>query len=511
MLKRQAVTQDAARPDAVARRRKTGQRTARENIADLCDPGSFVEYGALVVAARRQRNTLDELIERTPADGMVMGLGRVNGELFPDERARVAAIAYDYTVLAGTQGYKNHEKKDRMFELATHWRLPIVFFTEGGGGRPGDTDAVFAGQLHVRAFELFNKLSGLVPLVGVVSGRCFAGNAVMLGCCDVIIATANSNIGMGGPAMIEGGGLGIFRPEDVGPMSVQVNNGVVDIAVADEPEAVRAARKYLSYFQGAVERWECADQRRLRKLIPENRLRVYDVRQVIETLADTGSVLELRPRFGRALVTSFIRIEGRPLGVIASNPMHIGGAIDSDAADKAARFMQLCDAFDIPLLSLCDTPGNMVGPEAEKAALVRHCCRVFVTGANLTVPLFSVVLRKAYGLGAQGMVGGSFRAPFFTVAWPTAEFGPMGLEGAVKLGYRNEIAAITDPSERKAFFERMVAQMYEQGKGLSAASLFEIDDVIDPADTRRWIMGGLRSLPAPAKREGKKRAWVDTW
>ncbi len=511
VLKRQAVTQDAARPDAVARRRKTGQRTARENIADLCDPGSFVEYGALTVAARRQRNTLEELIERTPADGMVMGLGRVNGDQFPDERARVAAIAYDYTVLAGTQGYKNHEKKDRMFELATHWRLPVVFFTEGGGGRPGDTDGVFAGQLHTRAFELFNKLSGLVPLVGVVSGRCFAGNAVMLGCCDVIIATANANIGMGGPAMIEGGGLGIFRPEEVGPMSVQMNNGVVDIAVADEQEAARAAKKYLSYFQGAVGAWDCADQRQLRKLIPENRLRAYDVRKVIETLADSGSVLELRPRFGRALITAFIRIEGRPLGVLANNAMHLGGAIDADAADKAARFMQLCDAFDIPLLSLCDTPGNMVGPEAEKAALVRHCCRVFVTGANLTVPLFSVVLRKAYGLGAQGMVGGSFRAPFFAVAWPTAEFGPMGLEGAVKLGYRNEIAAITDPAERKAFFDRMVAQMYENGKGLSAASLFEIDDVIDPAETRRWIMAGLRSLPPAKPRDGKKRAWVDTW
>ncbi|HKU94370.1 MAG TPA: carboxyl transferase domain-containing protein, partial [Vineibacter sp.] len=511
VLKRQDITQDSARPDAVARRRKTGQRTARENIAALCDPGSFVEYGSLAVAARRQRNTLEELIERTPADGMVMGLGRVNGDLFPDAQARVAAIAYDYTVLAGTQGYKNHEKKDRMFELATHWRLPIVFFTEGGGGRPGDTDGVFAGQLHVRAFELFNKLSGLVPLVGVVSGRCFAGNAVMLGCCDVIIATANANIGMGGPAMIEGGGLGIFRPEDVGPMSVQVDNGVVDIAVADEPEAARVAKKYLSYFQGTVAQWDCADQRKLRKLIPENRLRAYDVRQVIATLADTDSVLELRPRFGRALITAFIRIEGRPMGVLANNSMHLGGAIDSDAADKAARFMQLCDAFDIPLLSLCDTPGNMVGPEAEKAALVRHCSRVFVTGANLTVPLFSVVLRKAYGLGAQGMVGGSFRAPFFTVAWPTAEFGPMGLEGAVKLGYRNEIAAITDPAERKAFFDRMVAQMYEQGKGLSAASLFEIDDVIDPAETRRWIMGGLRSLPPRKPREGKKRAWVDTW
>jgi len=511
VLARRARTHDAARPEAVGKRRAAGRRTARENVEDLCDPGSFVEYGSLVVAARRQRNTEQELIDRTPADGLVMGIGRVNGERFADDRARCVAMSYDYTVLAGTQGFKNHEKKDRMFELAERWRLPVVLFAEGGGGRPGDTDRVIAGQLNTRAFELFARLSGLVPLVGVVSGRCFAGNAVLAGCCDVIIATEGANLGMGGPAMIEGGGLGVYRPEEVGPMSVQVPNGVVDVLVADDEAAVRTAKQYLSYFQGPVDDWHCADQRLLRSLVPENRLRVYDVRRVIDTLADTGSVLELRPRFGPGMVTALVRIEGRPMGLIANNPMHLGGAIDSDGADKASRFMQLCDAFDLPILTLCDTPGNMVGPEAERTALVRHCCRLYVTAASVDVPIFTVVLRKGYGLGAQGMAGGSFCAPTLAVSWPSGEFGGMGLEGAVKLGYRNELAAIEDPAQRRAEYERRVAQLYEQGKALSTASLFEIDDVIDPLETRRSIVEGLRAMPAPLARAGKKRPFVDTW
>ncbi|MET4701202.1 acetyl/propionyl-CoA carboxylase alpha subunit [Constrictibacter sp. MBR-5] len=511
VLARKAKTLDPARPDAVARRRKTGQRTVRENVDDLVDPDSFIEYGALTLAARRQRMAMQDLIDRTPADGLVCGIGRVNGDRFPDEAARTMVVAYDYTVLAGTQGKKNHQKKDRMFELAHEWRLPLVLFAEGGGGRPGDTDVMFGANLQTEAFQRFGKLSGLVPLVGITSGRCFAGNAVLLGCCDVIIATANSTIGMGGPAMIEGGGLGVFKPEEVGPMSVQVPNGVVDIAVADEEEAVAVAKKYLSYFQGPVADWDCADQRLLRRAIPENRLRVYDVRRVIDTLADAGSVLEVRRGFGHGIVTAFIRVEGRPLGVIANNPMHLGGAIDSDASDKAARFMQLCDAFDIPILSLCDTPGNMVGPEYERTGLVRHCCRMFVIAANITVPVFTVVLRKGYGLGAQGMAGGGFHAPFMTISWPTGEFGGMGLEGAVKLGYRDELAKIEDPAERKAAYDRRVAGMYEQGKALSIASFFELDDVIDPADTRRWIMSGLRSLPPIPPRAGKKRPNIDTW
>ena len=511
LMQRRAMTLDAARPDAADKRHKLGLRTARENIAELCDPGSFHEYGAFTVAAQRSRRTLDDLIARTPADGLVMGIGRVNGALFADVDARCVAMSYDYTVLAGTQGAKNHEKKDRIFELAAQWRLPVVVFAEGGGGRPGDTDAIVAGWLHIKAFTLLARLSGLVPLVGIVAGRCFAGNAVVAGCCDVIIATEKASLGMGGPAMIEGGGLGVFHPDEVGPTSVQRRNGVIDIVVSDEAQAVRVAKQYLSYFQGSIKEWACADQRELRQVIPENRLRVYDVRRVIDLIADHHSVLELRRDFGPNMITAFIRIEGRPLGLLANNPMVLGGAIDADAADKAARFLQLCDAFDIPVLSLCDTPGNMVGPEAERTALVRHCCRLYVVGANLDVPIFSVVLRKAYGLGAQGMVGGSFHLPMFSVAWPTGEFGPMNLEGSVKLGFRKELEAITDPAQRKARFEEMVAEAYERGKALSTATLFEIDDVIDPADTRSWVMAGLRSLPATKARSGKKRAFVDTW
>ena len=508
---RQAITLDAQRPDAVARRRKTNQRTARENLADLVDEGSFTEYGSLVIAPQRRRRELDDLIHKTQADGLVGGIGRVNGATYGDDRSRCVVMSYDYTVLAGTQGGQNHRKKDRLFELAERWKLPVVLFSEGGGGRPGDTDGIGGTGLDCMAFAYFAGLSGLVPLIGINSGRCFAGNAALLGCCDVVIATQNSNIGMGGPAMIEGGGLGVFRPEEVGPMSVQTRNGVVDVAVNDEEEAVAVAKRYLSYFQGVAQTWDCADQRLLRHAIPENRLRAYDIRSLITTLADTGSVLELKRHFGNGMITSLVRIEGRPVGIIANNPSHLGGAIDSDGADKAARFMQICDAFDLPILFLCDTPGMMVGPEVEKTALVRHCSRLFVTGASLTVPFFTIVLRKGYGLGAQAMAGGSFKAGLFTVAWPTGEFGGMGLEGAVKLGYRNELAAVEDPVERKAMFDKMVARMYEHGKAISEASYFEIDDVIDPIDSRRLIVNTLRSVPIPPQRTHKKRACIDTW
>ncbi|MDY7103360.1 MAG: carboxyl transferase domain-containing protein [Actinomycetota bacterium] len=511
VLDRHAIGLDDRRPDAVARRRKTGHRTARENIDDLCDGDSFVEYGPLVIAAQRRRREVDELIERTPADGLIGGVATVNADRVGAERAQTLVMSYDYTVLAGTQGLQNHRKKDRLIELAARQQLPTVVFAEGGGGRPGDTDSHGGSGLDVMTFHDFARLSGLVPLVGITTGRCFAGNAALLGCCDVVIATEGSNIGMGGPAMIEGGGLGVFRPEEVGPMDVQVPNGVVDIAVADEAEAVEVARRYLGYFQGPVDDWDCDDQRRLRSIIPENRLRIYDVRQVIDTMADTGSVLELRRAFGPGMVTSLARIEGMPVGIVANDPTHLAGAIDSDGADKAARFLQLCEAFDVPVLFLCDTPGMMVGPEVERTALVRHCSRLFVTGANLTVPYATIILRKGYGLGAQAMAGGSFKAPLFCIAWPTGEFGGMGLEGAVKLGYRNELAAIEDPEERRETFQKMVDRMYEHGKATSTASFFEIDDVIDPAESRRWIASALRSAPTPPPRDGKKRPFVDTW
>ncbi len=511
VLDRHETGLDPARPEAIAKRHKINHRSARENIGDLVDNDTFVEYGPLTIAAQRRRRSVEELIEKTPADGMIAGVGNVNGGLFGNEASKCAVVSYDYTVLAGTQGAQNHRKKDRIFEIAEQQHLPVIFFTEGGGGRPGDTDGLGVAGLDCLAFTLFGGLSGLVPLVGINAGRCFAGNASLLGCCDVIIATADSTIGMGGPAMIEGGNLGIYRPEEVGPMSVQVPNGVVDIAVEDEAEAVAVAKQYLSYFQGAVGEWSVADQRTLRSIIPENRLRIYDVRGVINTLTDEGSVLEIRRGFGLGMVTVLARVEGKPIGIIANNPTHLAGAIDSDGADKAARFMQLCDAFDLPILMLCDTPGIMVGPEVEKTALVRHANRLFVTGASLTVPFFTIVLRKGYGLGAQAMAGGSFKGGLFTISWPTGEFGGMGLEGAVKLGYRNELAAIEDPAERKAAFDEMVDAAYRRGKAVNVATHFEIDEVIDPSDSRRWILSAIDSAPPPAPRTGKKRPMIDTW
>jgi acetyl-CoA carboxylase carboxyltransferase component len=501
---RHEVGLDAARPDAVARRRSTGQRTARENVDDLLDPGSLVEYGPLVIAAQRRRRELQDLIERTPADGLVGGTGTVGGQ-------PVVVMSYDYTVLAGTQGLQNHRKKDRLFEVAERQRLPVVFFTEGGGGRPGDTDGTGVSGLDCLAFHLFGRLSGLVPLVGITSGRCFAGNAAILGCCDVVIATAGSNIGMGGPAMVEGGGLGVFPPEAIGPMDVQVPNGVVDVAVPDEAAAVDVARRYLSYFAGPVDDWAAPGPEAARSVVPEHRLTVYDVHAAIDAIADVGSVLELRAAFGLGMVTALARVEGRPMGIVANNPVHLAGAIDADGADKAARFLQLCDAFDLPVLFLCDTPGIMVGPDAEQTALVRHVSRLFVTGANLTVPTGTIILRKGYGLGAQAMAGGSFKAPLFCVAWPTGELGGMGLEGAVRLGYRKELEAIVDPDERERTFQEMVDRMYEHGKAVNAASHFEVDDVIDPADSRRWVTSAFAAAPPPPARDGKKRPNIDTW
>jgi acetyl-CoA carboxylase carboxyltransferase component len=503
VIARHALGLDEARPEAVAKRREQNRRTARENLSELLDPETFVEYGPLIFAAQEGRRDREELIRRTPADGLVAGLGDIQGR-------PAVVMSYDYTVLAGTQGMRNHLKKDRLFEIAERRRLPVVLFAEGGGGRPGDVDWPHVAGLDCRAFNLFAKLSGLVPLVGIAGGYCFAGNAALLGCCDVVIATEDSSIGMGGPAMIEGGGLGVFEPDEVGPIDVQHANGVVDLRVADDAEAVQAAKRYLSYFGGRQEPAAPRDQHVLRNLIPTNRKRIYDVRRVIDALLD--DVLELRRGFGHGMVTALARLDGRPLGVVANDPSHLGGAIDAHGADKAARFMQLCDAFDLPILFLCDTPGFMVGPAAERTATVRHFARMFVVGANLEVPIGTIVLRKGYGLGAQAMAGGGFKAGLFCVGWPTSEFGGMGLEGAVRLGMRRELEAIADPAERERVFEATVTAAYERGKGVSMASYGEIDDVIDPADSRRWIALLFDGHAGEWwKHPGKRRRNVDAW
>ena len=502
---RRALLADEARPDAMAKIHSRGRRTARENVVDLVDPGTFDEYGGFVYAAQRRRREVDDLMANTPGDGIIGGLARVNGDLF--DNAACAVMSYDYTVLAGTQGFRGHEKKDRLLEVVDRLECPLILFAEGGGGRPGDTDQPWIAGLHLMSFAWMARLSGKVPSIAIVSGRCFAGNAALAAVADVIIATEDANLGMAGPAMIEGGGLGIYAPEDIGPVDVQTENGVIDILVSDDAAAVAAAKRYLSYFQGSLSEWESHDQTAMRDLVPENRKRIYDVRKVVTFLSDVDTVVELRPAFGRSIVTALARIEGRPVGIIANDPGHLGGAIDSDSADKASRFMQLCDAHGLPLISLCDTPGFMVGPEAEKTAQVRHFGRMFVTGASLVVPLVTVILRKAVGLGAMAMAGGSFHGNLLTAAWPTGELSGMGIEGAVTLGARRQLEAIEDPDERAAVYDEKVAAMYEWSKALNGASHGEIDDVIDPAETRARITNILRAAPAVSG----NRPMIDTW
>jgi len=501
---------DRNRPEAVTRRRNRGQLMARENIENLVDPGTFVEYGAYAIAAQRRRRSVDDLVKNTPADGIITGFASVNGRYFAPERARTAVLAYDASVLAGTQGTYNHAKTDRLLEQAAAWETPVVFYCEGGGGRPGDTDQPGVAGLDVPTFATFAGLSGQQPLVGITAGFCFAGNAAILGCCDVIIATEDCNIGMGGPAMIEGGGLGVHAPKDVGPAHIQRENGVIDVSVKDEFEATQVARKYLAFFQGAVKDWTAADQRRLRHVVPENRLRVYEMRDVIDLLVDAGSAIELRRDFGKPVITALARLEGRPFGLLANDPKYLSGAVDADAADKAARFMRLCEAHGLPMLSLVDTPGFMVGLEVEAKAQVRHVCRMMLAGASLTVPFVSVTIRKGYGLGAQGMTAGGFHSPLFNFSWPSGEFGGMGLEGAVKLGYKKEMDAIADLAEREAYYQRQVAASYARGKAINMATHLEIDGVIDPADTRRIVAETFAALPARRPGSGVRR-YIDAW
>ena len=503
VLGRRALTQDEARPEQVARRHATGRRTARENVADLVDPGSFVEYGRFVTAAQEGRRSLDELLDRTVADGLVAGLATVEGR-------SCAVLSYDYLVMAGTQGMRGHRKSDRLIGLIERTRLPVVFFTEGGGGRPGDTDIPLVSALDVGSFALWARLSGVVPRIAVVAGSCFAGNAVLAGCSDLIVATEDASLGMAGPAMIAGGGLGDVAAHEVGPIEVQTANGVVDVAVTDEAEAVQVARTLLGYFAGPVDSWSASDQSVLRDQVPEREQTAYDVRPIVETIADEESVTFLREAFAPELVTALGRVEGRTVGFVANQTLHAAGAVTSDAADKAARFLQLCDSYGFPVVSLVDTPGMMVGPAAEQTALVRHTSRLLVAGARLQVPLVGVVLRRGYGLGAQAMLGGSTHEPLLTLAWPGAHLGAMGLEGAVRLARRQELAAIEDDDERERTVRAWTAELREQAKALNAARHFEIDDVIDPAETRQVLAATLAAALAGGRLTGSGRP-VDTW
>jgi acetyl-CoA carboxylase carboxyltransferase component len=502
VLARRALTEDAARPEAVQRLHARGGRSAREHIAAVVDPGSLVEYGRFVTAAQEDRRPLDELLDRTAADGLVGGVATIDGRA-------CAVLSYDYLVMAGTQGIRGHRKTDRLLDVIDRLRLPTIFFAAGGGGRPGDTDVPVVSALDVPTFASWARLSGRVPRIAVVDDNCFAGNAVIAGCSDLIIASERSSLGMGGPAMIAGGGLGQVDAADVGPLSTMTANGVVDVAV-DSDDAGRSARALLGYFLGAVEEWQAPEQEPLRDMVPERDRTAYDVLPIVETLCDVDTVTVLRPRFAPELFTALGRLEGRTVGVIANNTLFMAGALTADAGDKAARFLQLCDSYGFPVLSLVDTPGMMVGPEAEETALVRHASRLLIAGAGLGVPLVGVVLRRGYGLGAQAMLGGSTREPLMTLAWPGAHLGPMGIEGAVRLSMRKELEAITDDDERERTVRELVAHAQAHASALNVARHFEIDDVIDPAETRGIIARLLASAVAGGATTGSGRP-VDAW
>ncbi len=489
---RQAQTLDEARSDARERRHQKGYSTARENLAALCDPESFLEYGQMAVAAQRQRRDYDELVTSTAADGVITGVGAVNADVFSGEASKTALIVNDYAVLAGTQGYFHHHKIDRILAVATEQKLPLIMLAEGGGGRPGDTDVTthIAG-LHISTFAAWAALSGKVPRIAVANGYCFAGNAALFGCADIKIATRQSWIGMAGPAMIEGGGLGSFKPTEIGPVEVHANNGTVDLVVDDEPAACEMAKRVLSYFQGSLNHWDAGNQNALIDCLPDDRRFTYKIRSVIELLADRDSVIELKADYGRAMITALVRIEGRAIALIANDCSVLGGAIDAPAADKAAQFLRLCEAQGLPIVSLADTPGFMVGPDSEADGAVRYFSELFIAGAQLSVPLITVFIRKGYGLGAMAMAGGSFAKPRSCVSWPTGEFGGMGLEGAITLGFKRELDATPDEASRKALFDSLLASAYEKGQATEAAAHLELDAVIDPKDTRKLIVRNL--------------------
>lgn len=503
VLARRALTEDSARPDALEKLHARGGTSAREHIARIVDPGSFVEYGRFVTAAQESRRSTNELLDRTVADGIVGGVATIDGR-------SCAVLSYDYLVMAGTQGMRGHRKTDRLLDVIGRLGLPTVFVASGGGGRPGDTDLPLVSALDVTTFAAWAALSGRVPRIAVVDDNCFAGNAVIAGCADLIVATPRASLGMGGPAMISGGGLGEVAAADIGPLDVMIENGVVDVAVDDSEDAAEMACHLLGYFLGRSESWYIADQSTLRDLVPEHERTTFDVVPVVETLCDEDSVTVLRPGFAPELCTALGRIEGRTVGILANDSRHTAGAITSDGSDKAARFLQLCDAYGFPVISLVDTPGIMVGPDAERTGLVRHASRLLVAAARIRVPFIGVILRRAYGLGAQAMLAGSTHSPLMTVAWPGATMGAMGLEGAVRLSTRAELEAIADDDEREERVRLLTEMLRANSTGLNAARYFEIDDVIDPAETRSLIAQLVDAAAHGGEITGSGGV-VDTW
>jgi acetyl-CoA carboxylase carboxyltransferase component len=491
-----AKAYDAARPEVVEKIHARGRLTARERIDAVLDPGSFVETGVLAGG------------EDEPAGGLVGGFGTLYGK-------PIAISSYDYSVWGGTQTAVNHSKIDRIMDLSFRHRWPFVCFADGGGARAQGLAGRGWGQAGMSntlgTFDGLATLSGWVPIVSVVSGRSFAGNASIAGFSDVVFATKGSAIGMGGPPLVEAA-LGLkVTPEELAPSEMHEKSGGIDLLIEDDEQGAELVRRYLAYF--LIEQTEgvvSPTHETIRSIVPDNRRGVYDMRKVIHALADADSVFELRPNWAISAITALARLGGYPIAIIANQPRSpIAGAIDADAADKLARFIQLADAFDIPILSLMDNPGFMLGPKAEQGGIARHHARPLLAQVNRTVPLFLVHIRKAYGLGPMAM--GSMQQPTdLRLAWPTVEAGGMALEGAAALIQRKEIAAAGGQQEAREMRDELAAKMRERSLALNAARSYSYDEVIDPAETRDRVIRMLSFIPKPPARERRKH-YIDSW
>ena len=467
------IPTDQARPEAVARQRARGARTARERIDALVDPGSFREYGLL---AKPAQPDLDG-----PADGIVTGLARV--------RDRPVAIAsYDYTVLAGSQGNVSNTKLARLLLIAEAHSLPVVIFSEGAGHR------VQEAAMHTRgggeaAFPTLARLSGQVPTVCGVPGRAFAGNAIIAGLCDFVVGTRNAVIGMAGPPLVETALGERLTPEEIGAIGIHAVSGAAEAVAEDEQHLTDLISAYLSYFEGRLQPMDpLVPPTAMRSIVPADPRTPYDVREVISGLCDLGELLELRAEFAPNIVTTLGRVDGWPAGFVASQPLVLAGAIDAPAADKISRFVKLCDAFGLPIVFLVDSPGFLVGPAAERSALMRHSTRVLHALTHAQVPAFTVTLRKSYGL-AHFAMGGRPLGASMVVAWPTAEYGAMGPEGAAKVLGGDGIDAEREHS----------TALRRKGASLTMAEIFAIDDMIDPAETRGTLADWLAAVMPTTK------------
>ncbi|MDQ6818879.1 MAG: acyl-CoA carboxylase subunit beta [Actinomycetota bacterium] len=489
--------------EKVAAQHAQEKLTARERLDLLIDAGTFVELG---IHGRPHFSQRAMEGREAPADGVITGYGRVDGRL-------AAVAAYDFTVMAGSMGMTGELKVTRLRELALTKRIPMIWLLDSAGARIQEAvGSLFAGSGHLFREEVIN--SGVIPQVAALMGPCAAGTAYIPGLADFVpMVKGRGSMALAGPHLVRAAIGEDVTQEELGGSRVHCRkSGVGDLEVADDPECIESIKTYLSFFPQHCEAppptLECSDpvdraDEELLDVVPDSNRSPYDMYEVIRRIVDHGAYFDLKPQFAKTIITCLARFGGRPAGIVASQPKHLGGILDNDSADKAARFINLCHAFGIPLVYLMDVPGFMVGTKVEQAGIIRHGAKMLYATANATVPKITVVLRKAYGAGYYVMCGRAYE-PDLIVAWPSAEISVMGAEGAVEIIFRKQVQEAEDP-------EAMRRQLIEQTRGVidvyKAAGNAMIDDVIDPRETRATICRALemtvgKTVERPRKRSG---------